>query len=391
MGLFEKIFSRPQKPLQIAGPWKTLTAYQPAFRTWDGQLYESELVRAAVDALARHSSKLAVTFNGPARPKLKNQMRVAPNGFQTWGQFLYRTRTILEMQGTAFIVPVLDEFGDLTGYFSLLPSQCEIVKGPDNTPYLRYNFMSDSRRAAIELYRCGVITKHQYKDDVFGTGNKALSGTMELINMQRQGIEEGVKNGATFRFMARMTNFVRPDDLKKERQRFNAENLQDESGGILLFPNTYSDVQQIKSTPFTVDADQVKLIQNNVCNYFGVSEDVLQNKVTGDTWDAFYEGAVEPFAIQLGDVMSRMTYTQREIATGNNVFISANRLQYMSTEAKLKVSAQLMDRGIINRDEAREIWNLPPLPNGEGQHYMVLAEYVNAAGQAAPEGDKDAN
>ena len=57
---------------------------------------------------------------------------------------------------------------------------------------------------------------------------------------------------------------------------------------------------------------------------------------------------------------------------------TANRLQYMSNQEKLNVSAQLADRGILNRDEVREIWNLPPLPDGEGQAYIIRGEYWNA-------------
>ena len=50
----------------------------------------------------------------------------------------------------------------------------------------------------------------------------------------------------------------------------------------------------------------------------------------------------------------------------------------MSNQEKLNVSAQLADRGILNRDEVREIWNLPPLPDGEGQAYIIRGEYWNA-------------
>ena len=50
----------------------------------------------------------------------------------------------------------------------------------------------------------------------------------------------------------------------------------------------------------------------------------------------------------------------------------------MSNKEKLEVSAQLADRGILNRDEVREIWNLPPIPDGEGQEYIIRGEYWNA-------------
>lgn len=385
MGMFDRLFRRPSSRESASGAWQTLTAYRPAFTSWNGALYESELIRAAVDAIARSTAKLEVTFNGSALPRLHASMRPGPNSWQTWSQFLYRLRVILEMNGTAFIVPVLDEYGQLTGYFPVLPTSCEIVDVASE-PWLRYTF-KNGKKAAMEMSKCGVLTKHQYKDDIFGTDNSALSTTMSLLDMQSQGIVEGVKNGATFRFAARLNNFSKPEDLAKERIRFNKENLQDESGGILLFPNTYTDIKQLDQKPYVVDADQQKLIQTNVFNYFGVNEDVLQNKCVGDAWNAFYEGCIEPFALQLSEVMTRMTYTPREIANGNAVFATANRLQYMSNQDKLNVSSQLLDRGILSINDVRAIWNLPPVEGGDVR--VVLAEYVNANDQTKPaeEGD----
>jgi len=107
-----------------------------------------------------------------------------------------------------------------------------------------------------------------------------------------------------------------------------------------------------------------------------VNEDVLQNKAFGDRWQAFYEGAIEPFAVQFSEVMTKMLFTLREQAQGNSVTATSNRLQYMTTTEKLNVSSQMADRGIMNRDEIREIWNLPPLPDGQGQAYTIRGEYM---------------
>ena len=372
MGLFEKIFKRPRPQGRPEGFFKTLTAYTPAFTSWGGQIYESELVRAAINTRATHISKLSVRVQGSAKPRLQTQLRAGPNEWQTWGQFLYRLSTILDVQNTAFVVPVQDGFGETVGIFPVLPSRCEVIQY-SGEPWLRYQF-GTGEYAAVEMGACGIMTKFQYEDDFFGDNNLALTPTMELINIQNQGISEGVKSAATFRFMARVNNFTKPEDLAKERQRFTKENLKGE-GGVLLFPNTYSDIQQIKSSPFIVDAEQMDSIRKNVFDYFGVNEDVIQNKAYGDAWDAFYEGAIEPFAIQFSDVITKMLFTGRERASGSFLMATANRLQYMSNNDKLNVSAQMADRGIMNRDEIREIWNLPPLPNGEGQAYTIRGEY----------------
>ena len=364
MGLFDKIFGHAPKPspYQDEGYFKTFTAYAPTFTTWGGQIYESELVRAAIDAKARHISKLKVEVLGSAKPKLQARLRRAPNEFQTWGQFLYRLATILEVQNTAFIVPVFGEYMEITGYYPLLPSMCELVKYNDE-PWIEYTFQS-GETAAIRVAEVGIMTKFQYQDDFFGSTNAALRDTMNLLLIQKQGITEAVKNSATYRFMAKLNNFSKPEDLAKERQRFSAQNLAGDvaGGGLLLFPNTYTEIQQIHQSAFNVDTDQMKLIQTNVYNYFGVNERILQNIATGDEWASFYEGCVEVFAIQFSDVMDRLTFSQRELAEGNKIFASANRLQYMSNQDKLNVSAQMADRGLMTRNEIREIWNLPPLP-----------------------------
>ena len=379
MALFDFLFRRPRQQVERAGFWKTLSAYTPAFTSWDGQMYESDLCRAAIDALARHTAKLEITVNGAAQPRLRARLKAQPNPFMTWSQYMYRARTILEIQNNCFIVPVYDG-SEICGFFPILPSQSELVD-VDDEPWLRYTFLN-GMKAALPFDECGVVTKHQYKDDFFGSKNTALSSTLDLIHMQKQGVKEGIKNGATFRFMAKVSNFTKPEDLGKERERFNRTNLQGESGGVLLFPNTYSDIKQIEQKPFMVDADQMKLIQTNVFNYFGVNEDVLQNKCFGDAWSAFYEGAIEPFAVQASEVHTAMAYTARERAQGNSIFFTSNRLQYMTNADKLNVSAQLVDRGVFSRNDARALWNLPPIDGGD--EYIVRGEYMNAHDQVTP-------
>ena len=389
MGLFEKVFRKTGTLKEASQTFRTLTAYTPVFTTWSGALYESDIVRASIHAKAKHNSKLQVQVLGSAKPKLAVRLKNGPNEWQTWGQFLYRLSTILDMQNTAFIVPVSDVFGEVTGLFPLLPSSCEIVEH-EGIEFLRYQF-SDGRRAAVPMQECGIMTKFQYRDDFFGESNAALNPTMDLMHIQNQGITEGVKNAASYRFMAKVSNFSLGDDLTKERKRFTRENLEGEGGGILLFPNTYTDIRQIDTKPFVVDADQMSQIHKNVYNYFGVNDEILQNKAFGDSWAAFYEGEIEPFAIQFSDVVSKMLYSQRERSSGAGIMATANRLQYMSNADKLNVSSQMADRGIMNRDEIRSIWNLPPLPNGAGQAYTIRGEYYLLGSDSPKKKEDDPN
>ena len=377
MGLFDAIFKNRPKPAgEFQGAFKLLNGYRPVFTSRSGGIYESELIRAAINAKATHISKLKVEITGAARPALRAKMQHAPSQFQTWSQFLYRLCTILEIHNTAFIVPIYDEYGEPSGIYAPLPNRCELVKFGD-VPYLRYEF-SNGDKAAVELAYCGVMVKHQYKNDLLGETNIPLIPTMDLIHIQDQGIKEGVKSAATYRFMAQLSNFSSAEDLAKERKRFTEQNFASDAdgGGMLLFPNTYSNIKQIDVKPWVVDAEQVKVIKDNVFDYFGVNEDILQNKAFGDKWSAFYEGAVEWFAIQFSEVMTKMLFTLREQSTGNQVIATANRLQYLSNAEKLNVSSQMLDRGIMSINDVREIWNLTPVEGGDAR--IIRGEYYNA-------------
>ncbi len=388
MGLIDKIFGRAPKPTgAYEGFFKVLSGYQPHFTTWGGGVYESELIRASINAIATHISKLKVETQGAAKPYLQVRLKHGPNEFQTWSQFLYRLATILYVHNTAFIVPVFDEYGETSGIYAPLPTRCELVQF-SGEPYLRYEF-HNGQKGAIELNLCGVMTRMQYRNDFFGENNQALFPTMELIHIQNQGIQEGVRSAASYRFMAQLNNFAKAEDLAKERKRFTKENFaaDSEGGGVLLFPNTYANIKQIDVKPWVVDAEQMKVIRDNVYEYFGVNEDVLQNKAFGDSWSAFYEGVVESFSIQFSEVMTRMLFTFREQSSGNMVQATANRLQYLSNADKLNVSAQLLDRGIMSINDVRDIWNLPPVEDGDVR--IIRGEYYNASDKVADEGEDD--
>jgi len=379
MGLFDWLFgNRPKEPTrEFETTFKMLNGYVPHFTSFSGGMYESELVRAAINTMATHISKLNVETRGSAKPALQNKLKHGPNEFQTWSQFMARAATIFYCNNTVFITPIWDSYGEISGVYTPLPHRCEVVQF-DGVPYLRYEF-SNKQKAAVELEYCGIMTRMQYRNDFFGESNAALLPTMDLIHIQNQGIKEGVESAASYRFMAKVGNFSKTEDLARERKRFTAENFAKdaEGGGILLFPNTYTDIKQIDTKPWVVDDKQMEIIKANVFEYFGVNEDVLQNKFSSDTWSAFYEGCVEPFALQFSEVMTKMLFTFREQSQGNLVMATSNRLQYMSNADKLNVSAQMADRGLMTRNEIREIWNLPPLPEPYGSQLPARGEYYS--------------
>lgn len=372
MGIFQKVFGHWKKQDEVRQYFKMLDGYTPIFTTYDGGVYEMELTRACIHTFANHASKLQPVISGPDRKGLASMLEGRPNPFMTSAQFVYKVATIYEAQNTCFIVPILDQFDRLAGFYPVNPQQTEVIE-VNGEPWLRYTF-KNGEKAAIEFNRVGVVNKFLYKNDIIGDNNAALSPTMQLLNMQNQGIEEGIKNSASFRFMATVSNFTKDKDLAKERKAWVKENLGADSGGLALFPNTYSNVQQIQSTAKVVDPEQMKLIQDRALVYFGSNDDVLKNKAVGDSWSAYYEGKIEPFAIQLSQAMTVMTYNEAERKRGNAVVWSANRLQYMTNADKLNVSSQMFDRGVMSLNMIMDIWGLPHVPDGDKRY--IRKEYT---------------
>ena len=385
MGLMDWLFPK-EEPVKLANTenFKLLTAYEPIFHDYRGSIYESALVRSAIEAKARHISKLKVEMQGEAQPYLKSKIKHKPNDWMTWPQFLARCSTILDCTNNLFIVPVQDKYLETIGFFPVLPDRVKLLEDKNGKMWLRYTFRNN-QSGIVEFDRCAYLNKHQFKSDFYGDNNHALDNTMDLIAIQDQGIKEAVKNSASYRFIAKVNNFTAPEDLAEERARFTRENLSGENGGLLLFPNTYSDIKQVTDSAYRVDTDQMRLIQKNVYDYFGVNEEIIQGKAESDQLDAFFNSAVEPFAIALSEALSKAIYTDRERSFGNHVYVNANRLQYMSQTAKVNVAKELGDRGILTINEIRELFNYAPLPDGDvafirGEYKPVEEKVVNGDG-----------
>lgn len=374
MGLFEALFPRIKQRVRDNGYFQLLNAYTPIYMTWNGQLYESDLVRSAIDARARHISKLRIEFKGSAQPRLQTRMKKAPNSTQTWSQFLYRLSTILDMQNTAFILPEYNQYMERTGIITFLPERYELVV-VDGEPWVRFYF-AGGKTTAEELANIGILTKHQYANDLFGENNDALDPTMQLINIQNQGIEKAAEGANSYRFMAKVSNFTKGNALKKEREEFAKNNLSsDSNGGILLFPNTYTEIQQVKPQTYAVNPTEREAIQGNVYRYFGVNKDIMENSATGDAMDAFFNGAIEPFEIQLHEVLTRWMFTDAEIGYGSSVAVTANRLQYMTTSEKVNMVKELGALGTLQIDDIRELFNLEPFGGEKGSKVPIRGEY----------------
>ena len=373
MGLFSSIRKKERMEEQINQYFKMINGYTPTFTSFEGSIYEMELTRAAIHSFATHISKLKPEIKGSGNEMLERKLQFRPNHIMDTKKYLYRLATVYSVDNTAFIAPLEDKYGDIAGYYPLLTEKCRIIDY-EGKKYIRYDF-GYGKHGVCELERMGILTQFQYKNELFGETNACLRPTLDLITTQNQGIIEGVKSSASLRFMAKLAQALKQKDIEEERKSFRENNLSAQNnGGVLLFDQKYEEVKQIDSKPFVVNPIQMNQIKENVFNYFGTNEAILQNKFKSDEWSAYYEGKIEPFAIEMSLVHTNMTFTEREIAFGNQIMFTANRLQYMSNQEKLNTVTQLFDRGFLTHNQGLEIFNMSPVEGGDKRY--IRKEYA---------------
>ena len=379
MGLFDSIRKKEKIENKVQSYFQTMNAYVPCFTTFEGSIYEMELTRAAVHNFATHCSKLKPEVKGSGNQAFARMMQYKPNSLMDTKKYLYRLATSYAVDNTAIIAPLFDRsYEKIVGFYPLATPKVRI-KDVDGIKYIRYEFETGNY-GVFRLDEAGIMNQFQYKNELFGENNSCLYPTMELINTNNQGIIEGVKSSATLRFLAKIAQTLKPEDLEKERKRFVESNFSSSNaGGVMLIDAKYDDVKQLQTNQYTVDSAQMSQIKENVFNYFGTNENILQNKFTSEEWGAYYEGKIEPFAIEASLVHTNMTFTPHEIAFGNEIIFTANRLQYASNKEKLDIVTQLFDRGFLTHNQGLEVFNMASIGEAGEQRYIRkeygLADY----------------
>lgn len=374
--LFDSIFHKKQiEKIQNAvdGYFSTFTAYQPCFTTWQGGIYEAELTRSVIESGAAHASKLKPVIYGTAQRAATHSLAFQPNPWQTTPQFIKRIWTMLHVNDTALIIPIDNEDGQHVGYYPILPSKCSAYDVGGDL-WLKLDFPV-GKTVLVEWSKVGVMTRHQYKSDLFGDGSNVLEPTLSLMHAQDEAEKTAIEQGAAIRFIGKLSQNRNEKDIQEARQRFNAQLGSDNAGGIAVYDKLFSEIVQITPQSYTVDNDQMERIEKSVYRYFGSNEDVVMNRADEDTYNSYYEGQIETFAVQLGFVLTAMTFTPAEIARGNEITFSANRLEFASNATKLSVATALFDRGIWCGNDVADVFQSSHYEGGD--RHVIRGEYID--------------
>lgn len=373
--LFERIFRRKPKESGNYRPMMLLNGYSPTFITFSGNAYESDVVRSAVDAIARNAAKLKPRhirrtdgriehINSP----IERMLSIRPNPYMSSYDFYYKIVTLWCMKNNSFVYIHHDDNGRVAGFYPLDYSHIEFLEisdNPDSPLFVRFRFLG-GQQLTTEYSNIIHLRRFFYTNDLFGEPNdKAITSTLELINTTNQGIINAVRQSASLRGLLKFTSALRPEDIKKQADLFVEDYLTIANQGGIAAIDSKSEYIELKNDPKMVDDEQMKLVEQKVYKYFGINENIIMANYTEDQWNSFYESVLEPMSLMMSQEFTSKLFSDQSINRGNEIIFEANRLQYASNRTKIEVITTLMDRGMLTKNEALDIFNLPPIPDGD--------------------------
>lgn len=363
-----------------------VTTYGESFYSWNGKLYESDVVRSCLRPKVKAVGKLVgkhvrsdvsgLTINPDANIRF---MLSEPNPLMTGQQFQEKVATQLCLNNNAFILIVRDENGKPMQLYPIPCVLCE-TEYQDNELYLRFTYRNGKSQKFP--YREVIHLRQDFNEnDIFGESPaKALSQMMEVIGTIDQGIIKAIKNSGIVRWLLKFTQSMRPEDIKKNVKEFvdNYLSVESDTWGA-AGTDAKTDAIRIEPKDYVPNALQTKETINRIYSFFNTNEKIVQSKWSEDDWNAYYEAEIEPLAIQLGETYSVRLFSRRERGCNNRIIFEASNLQCASLTTKLGF-VQMVDRGAMTPNEWRETMNMVPIEGGDQPIRRLDTQVVDMIG-----------
>lgn len=370
MGMFDVFKRKSSSGSRANTNIRLINDFQATFTEYNGEIYDSEVVRSCIDAIARNTAKLNIQHIGSA--KFNKFLLHSPNLHMSSYDFIYKIISKLYTQNNVFI----EIEKDLNGMIiNLTPVDYKQSKFSKNRQFV-YFTLEDGNKTTSEYRNLIHLRRHFNDKAMYGSSNYApLDATIQAHIAANDGIINAVKSSARLRGLLKFTQTLRPEDLRKQRDAFTKDYLgADNDGGIAVL-DAKADFTELKSELKTIDDKQMSTIRENIYRYFGISESIVKSNYSEDEYNSFYSSVIEPIAIQMSLEFTRKIFTDKEISCGNKIVFSAERLTFANNSTKSSLINTLLPLGVLSINEARTILELTPIDDGD--RHLVSLNYVD--------------
>lgn len=345
------------------------------FFAWNGKVYQSDIVRAAIRPYVQAVGKLVAkhireTINKDGSMTLVVNpdaylrfLLEEPNEWMSGQMMQEKLATHLILNNNAFAVIFRNPDGLPVKIYPVSAANVEAI---ENKGELSLRFSMRNGSFLTVPYRDVLHLRRDYnEDDLFGTPlAPALAPLMEIANTTDQGIVKAIKNSAVIRWLLKFTNSMRPEDQKTQAEQFAQSFLSVDNGTGVAAVDSKADAIQIKPDSYVPNAAQMDRTTQRIYSLFNTNERIVNSSRTEDEWNAYFDAEIEPVLLQLQHEFTRKLFSRMQRGFGNKIVFEASSWDSASIATKLNL-LQMVDRGALTPNEWRATFNLAPLPGGD--------------------------
>ena len=377
MGLFDFLKKKEQQTALTYAP--TMTGFNPTFSSFGDNVYASDIVVQSIRCKANEFKKLdprhiRTTGGKPQAIADSSIARVLkrPNPYMTQADFLEKITILRELTKNCYIYPTyyVTKGGErfYTGLYPLKPQRVDYLQNEKGELFLHFVFYNGYETtlpaADVIHWRKDYGVNDYFGGSAFGgDDNDGLLTMLERYDLLTQGIAQALKCSCQINGIAKLNTYA--DDGKTEQaQKDFIKRIQNNESGILFVDNKLEYTNLPRDVKL-VDAETLKFFYETILRANGTSLAILNGDYNKQQKEAYYEHALEADIKSLGQAMSKVMFTDREFAFGNDIVLYPNDIAFMSMENKLSALQYGLPAGIFTKNEARELLGYPPIEGGD--------------------------
>lgn len=381
--LFGMIFGTKKQTKITETQLQMLSNYNSQFTTLSNNTYDSKVARQCIDRIATHCAKLIPkhikdNISNQIKGDINFLLQNEPNPIMSTFDFIYRTISMLYTDSNAFVYIAKDKNGMITGFYPVLALNYDLLQDKTGNIYFQFKFVNGQVYTLpyIELIHLRLFYNQH---DIFGTNNKILQTDLETAHTASEGIKNAIKTSNNLKGILKYTNsMLKEKDIKASKDAFVKDflNLENESG--IAAVDGKAEFQEVNLKPITLDKEQLEQVNYNIFDYFGISEKIVRNNFNSVEWNAFFEGVIEPRAIQMSNAFTNKIFSYKARKDGHKIVFTANRLQYASLDSKINLIKVAGAYGLLTKDDGREILDMAPLGGEEGKKIIQSLNNIDS-------------
>jgi len=380
LSIFSRIFRNRQPPKTAPA---VLTGATPYFTPFSGNAYESDVFRAAVDAIARHGAKLhgshtIRTADGrqPGDDNLNYLLGTRPNPYMSAYDALYKLITHFYAYNDSFGYIQRGDAG-IAALYPLDVTGAQFVTDPTDTMYIKF-FFQNGKQYILPYSDIIHLRRHFNRNDLLGDDNSAILPAVRLAQTQSDGIVSGIKQGASLRGILKYNQVLAPEKMKQERDAFTADFLNISNNGGVAVTDSMLDFVPLDQKPYSINKAQMDAAKSKIYEYLGISQKIVDSTYSEQEGTAFYESVIEPLAAQMAQEFTAKIFTPIEQQAGNRILFEGDSMEYASYGTRISTLKESIPYGLFTVDEARQILNMKPIGGEEGKKRLQTLNVVQA-------------